>query len=139
MRRPRRSTLLAVAAAGLACLVVASFAVGKSSTTQTSSAARRPALADARKRLRAFVPPPGSRRVSGRPKSLSSPFDRIGSPNYLDVHDFWVSSSSVAEVRAYLAEYAPRGARQGLSGDSGLHGKIYRWDYGYEWPDLPGV
>jgi hypothetical protein len=102
---------------------------------------RGAAIADARKRLLSFVPPPGSHRVPGLPKSLrlNGPDLRPGSPRYVDVHATWVSSESVDNVREYLKSHAPPGARFKLTSGAGDRSGIYRWDYGYEWPALPNV
>jgi hypothetical protein len=141
MSRRRSLLLLAVATAIVAGVASVALAAGSSPWKPTSGKARGPALADARKRLRSFVPPPGSHRVPSLPKSLNlnGPFSTIGSPNFFDVHDLWVSSEPVESVRAYLAGHNPPGAKGSLSGSEGGREGTYRWDYGYDWPELPGV
>jgi hypothetical protein len=133
----RRLTLLiafAVLAAGAAVGVALAHEPG-------STANRGRALADARKRLRSFVPPPNSHRVHALPRSLhlNGPFSTIGSPRFIGVHAFWVSSEPVESVRAYLETHAPPGASHSLSGEEGGRSGTYRWDYGYEWPELANV
>jgi hypothetical protein len=135
----RRALLLLTAA-----LAVATATVGVATARSPepgSTVNRGKAIADARKRLRAYVPPPGSHRVAGLPKSLrlNSAGSRPASPRYVDVHDYWISSEPVEQVRAYLKTHHPAGARLSSEGESGDRGGIYRWDYGYAWPELPNV
>jgi hypothetical protein len=148
----RRLILVPVGLAILAIgLVVGVALAAGSSAGHTASARRVPepgsevnrrsAIADARKRLLSFVPPPGSHRVKGLPKSLhlSGPALRPGSPRYIDVHASWVSSESVEVVRTYLETHTPPGSRNSLTSEAGDRGGIYRWDYGYSWPELPNI
>lgn len=139
----RRVLLLSslVVSAIIATAGAVSLAAGSSPWEPTSTMARGPALADARERLRSFQPPPGSRHVAGLPRSLHlhGPFETLGSPNFFDVHAYWVSTASVAEVRAYLADHAPPGSRSSVSSELRTpHGAV-RWDEGYSWPELPEV
>jgi hypothetical protein len=129
-----------VAAAG-AIAVAAPFSGSGPAAEPGSAAARSAAVADARKRLSSFVPPPGSHKVGSLPKSLqlNGPFTTVDTPRFLDVHAFWVSPSPVASVRAYLAKHTPPGARRSIQGEAGGRGGTYRWDYGYSWPELANV
>lgn len=106
-----------------------------------STVNRGKAIADARRRLRSFVPPPKSHRVPALPKSLQlgGPGLRPGSPRYIDVHEFWVSTESVEAVRSYLETHTPPGSRHSITSEAGDRGGTYRWDYGYSWPELPNV
>jgi hypothetical protein len=136
----KRALGLLAAAIALA-LATVGLASGSSAANHAPNKVRTKAIADARGRLRTFVPPPGSHRVSSLPKSLhlNGPFSRPGSPRYVDVHAFWVSSASVGSVRDYLAGHTPPGADHSISGSSGGRTGTYRWDYGYAWPELPNV
>jgi hypothetical protein len=129
----------AVAIATLALMIALS--AGSQAAGPTSTAARAPARADAKQRLDSFVPPPGSRRVSALPKSLrlSSPLYTLGSPNFLDLHAFWIVPEPVESVRQFLQENAPPGSRPESEGEEGDRDGIYRWDYGYGWPELTEV
>jgi hypothetical protein len=117
------------------------LSIGSQAAGPTSTAARAPAIADARKRLDSFVPPPGSQRAGALPKSLrlSSPLYTRGSPNFLDVHAFWIVPEPVEAVRRYLQENVPPGSELGIQGEEGDRGGVYRWDYAYEWPELAEV
>ncbi len=137
MRRVLASCLVAIATVLLAPALSATV----QAAGPTSTAARAPALADARKRLDSYVPPPGSRRVAALPESLrlSSPSYTLGSPNFLDVHAFWVVPEPVEAVRRYLEENIPPDTRLVSEGEEGDRGGVYRWDYAYEWPELAEV
>ena len=144
MTTARRALLLLglAVAAIVAALGAVSLASGSSAWEPTSHEAVKPALADARKRLRSFQPPPGSTRVPALPKSLHlrGPALRTGSPNYFHIHpSFWMGSEPVGVVRNYLSSHAPPGSRLEITSESGHRGEIYRWDYGYSWPGLPDV
>jgi hypothetical protein len=136
----KRSLALLAAAIAVA-LTTIGLASGSSAANHAPEKVRSKAIADARKRLRSFAPPPGSHRVGSLPKSLhlNGPFSRPGSPRYVDVHAFWVSSGSVDSMRDYLAGHTPPGADHSISGEMGSRTGIYRWDYGYAWPELPDV
>jgi len=130
---------------GAIAIAVAALALALSAAVQaagpTSTAARVPALADARKRLNSFVPPPGSQRVGALPKSLrlTSPLYTRGSPNFLDLHAFWIVPEPVEATRRYLEENVPTGTKLGSEGEEGDRSGVYRWDYAYEWPELAEV
>jgi hypothetical protein len=149
-RRRRILVALGLAILTIGLAVGVALAAGSSSGLTASArrapepgseANRRSAIADARKRLRSFDPPPGSHRVRALPKflHLSGPALRPGSPRYLDVHASWVSSESVGSVRSFLETHTPPGSRHSLTSSAGDRGGIYRWDYGYSWPELPNV
>ncbi len=129
----------ALVVAGATVGVVAGTSAGSPEPGSTVNRGR--AIADARKRLRSFVPPPGSHRVHGLPKSLrlNGPGLRPGSPRYVDVHADWVSTEPVEAVRAYLESHTPPGSRHSLTSEAGGRGGAYRWDYGYSWPELANV
>jgi hypothetical protein len=143
MKTPCRALLLLGlgVATFMAVQGTASLASGPSPGQRTSKKARAVALADARERLSSFQSPPGSRRVAGLAKSLhlSGPAFTIGSPNFFDIHAFWVSSESVEAVRGYLSTHAPPGSRLEITSESSGRGGTYRWGYGYSWPELPEV
>jgi hypothetical protein len=132
----------AFGAIAIATLVLAlAPSAGSRAAGPTSTAARAPARADAQKRLDSYVPPPGSRRVGALPKSLrlSSPLYTRGSPNFLDLHAFWVVPEPLEAVRRYLQENIPPGTELVTEGEEGDRGGVYRWDYAYEWPELDEV
>jgi hypothetical protein len=45
----------------------------------------------------------------------------------------------VQGVRTFLETHTPPGSRHSLTSEAGDRGGIYRWDYGYDWPELPNV
>jgi hypothetical protein len=136
----RRIGVIVVVLSAFPAMALAT-ASAKKAPEPGSMANRKAAIADARRRLDSFVPPPGSHRVRALPKSLQlgGPALRPGSPRYIDVDASWVSSESVANVRSFLATHTPPGATHSLTSETGDRGGIYRWDYGYSWPELPNV
>jgi len=137
MRRASISGAIAIAT----LVLPMALSAGSQAAGPASTAARAPARADAQKRLDSYVPPPGSRRVGALPKrlGLSSPLYTRGSPNFLDLHAFWVVPEPLEAVRRYLQEDVPPGTELVTEGEEGDRGGVYRWDYAYEWPELDEV
>jgi hypothetical protein len=142
----RLAVFLAIALAVAVAIVGVAVGARPASTERKapepgSTVNRGKAIADARRRLRSFVPPPESRRVPALPKSLRlrGPGIRPASPRYVDVHAFWVSAESVEAVRSYLETHTPPGSRHSITSEAANRGGVYRWDYGYSWPELPNV
>lgn len=139
--RRRLTLLLAFAVLAAGTTVGVAIAARREAHEPGSTAHRGRALADMRRRLRSFVPPPHSHRVHALPNSLhlNGPGFSVDSPRFLDLRAFWVTSEPVESVRAYLKEHTPPGASHGLTAEQGDRSGTYRWDYGYDWPELANV
>ncbi len=134
MRRAPGTTLLLAACAAMAVPGCAAAHTTTAPVTAASPTPRQRAVADAAAIVRAFVVPPGARRLQQVPDVLKVPSSTLVSATLVDDVSFWRAPGQPQAVLAWEQAHLPRRFTPG-DADFGPPS----WDRTFSLPPIPGV